>query len=104
MREDGGAPLKVDVRLAAVLRQFAGGAGSVAVDVPDSATVADVLDALAIAYPAVGRRVRDEAGALRRHVNVFVGQDNARDLEGAQTVVPHGAEVSVLPAVSGGAC
>jgi molybdopterin synthase sulfur carrier subunit len=103
VREDGGAALRVDVRLAAVLRQYAGGAGSVEVDVAAPATVADVLDALAVAHPAVGRRVRDEAGALRRHVNVFVGQDNARDLEGAATAVPDGAEVSVLPAVSGGA-
>jgi molybdopterin synthase sulfur carrier subunit len=62
-----------------------------------------VLDALATAHPSVGRRVRDESGALRRHVNVFVGPDNAKDLAGLDTPVPGGAEVSVLAAVSGGA-
>lgn len=46
--------------------------------------------------------MRDEAGQLRRHVNVFVGADNARALDAADTVVPEGAEVSVLPAISGG--
>ena len=36
------------------------------------------------------------------HVNVFVGSDNARDLDAADTVVPEGAEVSVLAAILGG--
>lgn len=102
MREDGGAALNVRVHLAAALREHAGGAEHVAFDVPEPATVAAVLDALALSHPAVGRRLRDEAGALRRHVNVFVGADNARDLDGPATLVPDGTEVSVLPAVSGG--
>ncbi len=46
--------------------------------------------------------MRDEAGAMRRHVNVFVGPDNVRDLDALHTVVPEGTELAVLPAVSGG--
>ena len=102
MREDGGAALTVIVRLAAALRQHAGGAASVELDLPEPVTVGAVLQALAAAHPAVGRRVQDEAGALRRHVNVFVGADNARDLDGTETAVLDGTEISVLPAVSGG--
>jgi sulfur-carrier protein len=92
----------VPVRLAAALRQHAGGAACVEVDVAAPATIGAVIDAVASVHPAIGRRLRDEAGALRRHVNVFIGPDNARDLDGTDTVVPEGAEVSVLPAVSGG--
>jgi len=102
VREDGGAALRVAVRLASGLRVHAGGAPVVAVDVDAPVTVAAVLDALAAAHPAVGRRVRDEAGALRRHVNVFVGPDELRDLDGESTVVPEGVELAVLAAVSGG--
>jgi molybdopterin converting factor small subunit len=102
VRQDSGAALKVVVRLAAALRPHAGGASCIELDVPAPATIADVVDAVAVAHPAVGRRVRDETGALRRHVNIFVGADNARDLDGPATVVPDGAEVAVLPAVSGG--
>ncbi len=90
------------MRLAPALREHAGGASHVELDVDDRPTVGAVLDALAAAHPAVGRRVRDEAGALRTHVNVFVGADNARDLEAADTIVPAGAEVAVLAAISGG--
>lgn len=102
MREDGGAALTVAVRLATALRVHAGGRATVDVDLEAPTTLRSVLDALAAAHPAVGRRVRDESGALRRHVNVFVGADNVRDLDGLDTAVPEGAEVSVLAAVSGG--
>jgi len=90
------------VRLASALRAHAGGAPSIELDLPSPVTVAAVIDAIAVTHPAVGRRVRDEAGAMRRHVNVFVGVDNVRDLDHLDTVVPQGADVAVLPAVSGG--
>jgi sulfur-carrier protein len=90
------------VRLAAALRPHAGGASHVDLDLDPPVTLAAVVEAVAAAHPAIGRRVRDEAGRLRHHVNLFVGQDNARDLDDVDTVVPEGAEVTVLPAVSGG--
>ena len=90
------------MRLAAVLRSHAGGQSQVELEFAPPVTVGAVLDALAVAHPAVGRRLRDEAGVLRTHVNVFVGQDNARDLGGIDGLVPEGSEVAVLPAVSGG--
>lgn len=102
MREDGGPSLNVVVRLASALRTHAGGAACLELDVTAPVTVGAVINAVAVAHPAVGRRVRDEAGTLRRHVNVFVGAENARDLHGAYTVVPEGTEVTLLPAVSGG--
>lgn len=102
MREDGGPSLNVVVRLASALRTHAGGAACLELDVTAPVTVGAVINAVAVAHPAVGRRVRDEAGTLRRHVNVFVGAENARDLHGADTVVPEGTEVTLLPAVSGG--
>jgi len=84
------------------LRQHADGAAKVELEIAPPATVGAVLDLLAEVHPAIGRRVRDESGALRTHVNVFVGADNARDLDAADTVVAEGAEVSVLAAISGG--
>jgi len=90
------------VRLASALRAHAGGAARIEVDLPPPVTLRAVMDAVDHDHPAVGRRLRDEAGGLRRHVNLFVGSDDVRTLDGLDTVVPDGVEVAVLPAVSGG--
>ena len=94
--------MTVSVRLPAPLRPVAGGRAVLELEVDGSADVAGLLDRLAESHPALERRLRDEQGLLRPHVNVFVGPDNIRDLAQLGTTVPDGAEVTVLPAVSGG--
>lgn len=94
--------MRLTIRLAPVLRDAAGGVQTVELSLDEGATVADALSALAQAHPGVGRRVRDEHGEIRRHVNVFAGTDNIRDLDGQQTSLADGADVSILPAISGG--
>ena len=92
----------IAVKLPTVLRPFAGGAESVQVDADGSATVASVFAALESQHPALRRRLTDEQGALRRHVNVYLGNDNIRDLSGLDTSLPDGSELLVLPSVAGG--
>jgi molybdopterin converting factor small subunit len=94
--------VEVGVRLPAILREFADGEAVLKVSLPDEATVGDLLDRLAADHPALERRVRDERGRLRQHVNVFVGEENARDAGGLEMPIPAGAEIQVIPAVSGG--
>ena len=95
--------MDVRVRVPGPLRQLVGGAATVDLDIAGAEpTVAQVLDALAAQHPALERRVRDERGRRRAHVNVFVGGDNIRDLDDLSSVVVHGAEVSIIPAISGG--
>lgn len=98
------ASVAVRVRLPGQLRELAG-AGTLELSVAAAegeARLTDVLDAVRDRAPAVERRIRDEQGALRQHVNVFVGDTNARDLDGLATPVPDGTDVHVLPATSGG--
>jgi sulfur-carrier protein len=93
------------VRLPAVLADDAGGRRTVPVSLPTgtaTATVGEVLDALAAHHPRLDRRVRDETGALRRHVNVFVGGDDVRASSGLDTPVAAGDTVTLLPSVAGG--
>lgn len=90
------------MRVPGALRQTAGGEAVVAFDLDDGATVDQLLDAVADRHPALERRVRDEQGTLRPHVNLFVGDEDVRQLEGAGTVLRPGDEVSVVPAISGG--
>lgn len=93
---------EVEVVLPGVLAADAGGARSVRVEVAAGACLGDVLDALGQRYPALARRIRDETGALRRHVNVYVGQDDVRALLGVDTPVAEGGTVVVLPNIAGG--
>lgn len=102
MREGSDAALRLTIRLAPVLAELAGGARTIELSLAEGATVADALSALAESHPGIGRRVRDEQGRVRRHVNVFAGADNIRDLDDQHTALADGAELSILPAISGG--
>jgi sulfur-carrier protein len=93
--------VSVTVLLPGPLREDAGGRGEVDVSL-DGGTLGDVLDQLASALPLVERRVRDESGALRRHVNAFVDGEDIRWSGGLATAVRDGSVVHLLPAVSGG--
>ncbi len=93
--------MSVEVVLPGVLADLAGGRRRLRVQ-PVPGTVAGVLDALATASPVLERRIRDEAGALRRFVNVYVDGEDVRFAAGVHTPVRDGAVVEVLPSVAGG--
>lgn len=89
----------ITVRVPGMLRQYCGGAAQLALP---AASVRDALDQLEARHPALHRCVRDEAGAVRRHVNLFVNTVNVRDAAGLDTGLSPGDVVTILPAVSGG--
>ncbi len=91
----------VTLRLPTILADVAGGRRMLDVD-PAPASVRAMFDALAVSHPALERRVRDERGDLRRFVNVYVGDDDVRHLDGQATALTEGAEVWILPSVAGG--
>ncbi|MFG1816698.1 MoaD/ThiS family protein [Kribbella sp. NPDC049174] len=88
--------MAIGIKLPTVLRPFAGGAERVEVD---GATVGEVVAAL---DPVLRRRLTDEQGAVRRHVNIYLGNDNIRDLDGLGTTLKDGDELMILPSVAGG--
>ena len=94
--------MKVTVRLPGALREAARGERAIEFELAEAATVRDLLAAMAAGWPGVERRIRDETGVLRSHVNVFVGDANVRDLGGQEAALADGDEVHVIPAVSGG--
>jgi molybdopterin converting factor small subunit len=96
---------RVTVRVPAALRRLADDRAAVQVALAaddDRVTAGQVLAALRSCYPGVHDAALDERGHVRPHVNVFVGPDNIRLADGLATRVPPGAEVWILPAVSGG--
>jgi molybdopterin synthase sulfur carrier subunit len=91
----------VRIRIPAHLRDLPG--ARAVVEVPGQpATVAEALDALWREAPAVRDRVLTETGAVREHVQVFVGVESIRYTGGLATALPEGCEISIVPAVSGG--
>lgn len=91
--------MSVVVRVPAQLRSLTGGQGEVSVE---GETVGAALKALEAAHPGFGERLFDDAGNLRRFVNVFVADEDVRFLSGLDTPVADGQVVSLVPAVAGG--
>ena len=91
--------MSVSVRIPTILRTYTGGASEVSAE---GDTLAAVLDDLDASYAGIKGRILDEAGSLRRFVNVYVGNDDVRFLEDLATPTPDGIQVSVIPAVAGG--
>lgn len=89
--------------LPGVLRELADGVGELVVPVGGEATpLRTVLDAAVVTRPQLGARIRDETGALRRHVNVFVDGQDVRRAGGLDALVGPDAVVHILPSVAGG--
>jgi molybdopterin converting factor small subunit len=91
--------MTVAVKIPVTLRSATEGESRVLVE---GATVAEVLDALFERFGELRDRISDEGGSLRRFVNVFVGAEDIRFLEGLETPVADGSELTILPAVAGG--
>jgi molybdopterin converting factor small subunit len=91
--------MAVTVRVPTQLRTLSGGKSEVPVE---GGTVAEVLKSLEAAHPGFSDRLFDDAGKLRRFVNVFVADEDVRFLQGLATPVGEGTTVSIVPAVAGG--
>jgi molybdopterin converting factor small subunit len=91
--------MSVSVRIPTILRTYTGGESEVSAE---GGTLAEVLDSLDGSYPGIKARILDDQGAIRRFVNVYVGNDDVRFLEALETGTPEGTQVSVIPAVAGG--
>ena len=83
------------------LREFAGGRAEISLDA-NPGTLQEALELLGREFPGVARRVLDDQGRVRPHVNLFVGGECVRFANGLDTALPAGAEIAILPAVSGG--
>ncbi len=90
--------MSVTVRVPTPLRTLTGGAAEV---VAEGASLAEVVEDLERRHPGFKERLVDERG-IRRFVNLYVGEEDARFLGGLEAKVPDGATVSIVPAIAGG--
>lgn len=85
-----------------LLQSLVGESAELRLDVGEGAALSELLDAVAGEYPVFGRRLRDETGALRRFVNIYLDGDEVRRLAGLDTRVTAGQELLVIQSVAGG--
>jgi sulfur-carrier protein len=91
--------MSVRVRIPTPLRSATDGVAEVD---SEAGTVASLIEELEARYPAIRGRLRDESGALRRFVNLYVNGQDVRFLTGLETSLKSGDELSIVPAVAGG--
>ena len=91
--------MSVSVRIPTILRTYTGGESEVSAEGADLAAVLEDLDS---SYAGIKARVLDDSGEIRRFVNVYVGNDDVRFLEGLDSNTPDGTQISIIPAVAGG--
>lgn len=92
--------MSVTVRIPGPLRRITNGVDKASVT---AETLGGVIAELEAAYPGIQERVLDENGALRYFVNLYLNNEDVRFLNGLATPVNAGDEVSIVPAVAGGA-
>ena len=88
------------VLIPAPLRRLTGGQARVQVA---ASTVADLLERLEAAHPGLRSYLCDESGQLRAYVNLFVNSTEVRQLGGLETPLGPNDEVTIIPAMAGGA-
>ncbi|MDA8145328.1 MAG: MoaD/ThiS family protein [Thermaerobacter sp.] len=92
--------MSVKVRIPTPLRRLTAGQGEVQ---SQGAAVSQVLADLEAQFPGMHERLFDEAGQLRRFVNVYLNEEDIRFLQGLETPVGEGDLISIVPAIAGGA-
>jgi sulfur-carrier protein len=91
--------VSVRVRIPTPMRAATDGASELSLD---ASTVGQLIDDLEQRYPGMQGRLRDDAGELRRFVNLYLNGEDVRFKQGLSTNLQTGDELSIVPAVAGG--
>ena len=89
----------VQVNLTSVIQKTVGGQRALTAE---GGTVAELIDDIERRYPGFRSQLVDDGGQLHRFVNVYLNDEDVRFLQGAETALSEGDEVSILPALAGG--
>jgi molybdopterin converting factor small subunit len=65
-------------------------------------TVAEAIRSLTSIHPSLTPYIYDEADLIRKHVRIYLGEDDIREKDGITTPLKEGDELSIIPAIAGG--
>ena len=92
--------MSIKVRIPTPLQKLTNNQSEVLVEAKN---VDEMLAGLEKNHPGIKERLCDEAGKLRRFVNIYVNEEDIRSLQGQETALKGGDDVSIIPAIAGGA-
>ncbi len=69
----------------------------------EGGTIADILNDLESQFAGIKERICEENGTPRRFINIYLNEEDIRFLDGEKTKIKDGDEVSIIPAIAGGA-
>ena len=91
--------MAITVHIPTPLRKLTGNAAEVTVE---AASVGELFDNLEAAYAGIQEKLLDDAGEIRRYVNLYVNDEDIRFLDGKGTPLNEGDSVTIVPAIAGG--
>lgn len=91
--------MAVTVRLPRILARHADGRTEIPIE---ASSIHDLVQKLGAVYPDIAPRLCDETGRLRTALNLFVNNRNVHSLDGAETPLSDGDEISIMPLMAGG--
>ncbi|MBI5043707.1 MAG: MoaD/ThiS family protein [Nitrospirae bacterium] len=91
--------MPVKVKIPTPLRKLTGNSGEVEID---GKNIGEMIENLEKSYPGLKERLCDETGAIRRFVNVYINEEDIRFMQGKDTSLKDGDEISIIPAIAGG--
>jgi MoaD family protein len=69
----------------------------------EGGTIADILNNLESQFAGIKERICEENGTPRRFINIYLNEEDIRFLDGEKTKIKDGDEISIIPAIAGGA-
>lgn len=91
--------MAVTVKIPTSLRKFTADKAELTIEAP---TVGAALQSVESAHPGLLAKLTDDEGKIRRFINIYLGDEDIRFLDGLETAVKSGDEISIIPAVAGG--
>lgn len=91
--------MPVKVRIPTPLQKLTQQKGEVEIE---AGSVKQLISELEKNYPGIKDRICDEAGKVRRFVNVYLNEEDIRFLKQEDTALKSGDEISIVPAIAGG--
>ncbi len=94
--------MEIKIIIPSPLRNLSNGERSVNIELDENSTILDSIDKLDDIYSGISAKIIDENNSLHNFVNIFMDGEDVRYMQGVDTKLIQGSEISIVPAVAGG--